>query len=67
VSLPNDRRLHLLSTEFCILNSLLKTSQNRIKIEKNSMIFAQNRSKVSENLQKLIKILQNLQKTCAFG
>jgi len=31
------------------------------------MIFDKNRSKVSENLQKLIKILQNFQFTCAFG
>ena len=31
------------------------------------MIFAQNRSKVDENSSKFEEILQNLQKTCAFG
>jgi len=46
---------------------LFKTCQIRIKTCKNSMIFAQNRSKVSKNSSKFEEILQNLQFTCAFG
>jgi len=48
------------------LYPLFKTYQNRIKTIKNSTIFAQNRSKVSENSSKFAKILQNFQFTCAF-
>jgi len=35
---------------------LLKTSQKPLKIDKNLMIFAQNRSKVSENFTKFEEI-----------
>jgi len=59
--------LLILSTEFCILNSLFKTCQKPLKIDKNSKIFTQNHSKANENLTKFEEILQNLQFTCAFG
>jgi len=47
--------------------ALFKTSQKFIKTRKNSTIFDKNRSKVVQNLKFFEEILQNLQKTCAFG